>query len=137
MRHRLERVAAPKESAGFSVLREDHVMVLERRHTADDTRFFAQRCHVKTDSVLSLGHVKHCIRLVNVNHSSKHTKQKIGTDVFKEMGLVVRVEKSALVVEQAKTRDFGVECAPVLQFVGKGMFEQIIISFLHFRCDED
>jgi hypothetical protein len=72
MSHLLNREAPPEESSSLTVLRENHIMILNSSSTADTSCLFTELSHVKADTTLSLSLVINNISFIHHDHSTEH-----------------------------------------------------------------
>ena len=72
MCHLLDRKTTPKECSGFTILREDQILITQSCGSADVGSLFSSLSHIETDSALSLSCIEYLISFIYGHHSLIH-----------------------------------------------------------------
>jgi len=126
MGHLCDAEPSPEEGAGFTVLWEYEVVVIQRSSCANARSFFTKLSHVKRDSTLSLRRVVNNVSLIYHNHLVIHLHQKLVRDFFS----ISRSHNVALFVHHAEALDL-VEFVPKCHFTREAVLEQAFVHFSH------
>ena len=126
MSHLLNRETSPQECSCLTVLREDHVDILDSSGTANTSSLFAELSHVETDPALSLSLIVHNIGLVHHNHGAEHLLHGVVIDG----PLKLLIDDVAVFVHDAEALEF-VELAAELEVVRELVLEHLLVDFAH------